>query len=36
MKGIISMSDKEVDRVGVMQRLAAREIRNSTEVASSS
>lgn len=27
MKGIISMSDKEVDRVGVMQRLMVREIR---------
>lgn len=27
MKGVISMSNKEVDRVGVMQRLAAKEIR---------
>lgn len=27
MKGIISMSDKEVDRMGVMQRLEAKEIR---------
>lgn len=27
MKGIISMSEHEVDRVGVMQRLAAREIK---------
>ncbi|PIR07972.1 hypothetical protein COV53_05480 [Candidatus Gottesmanbacteria bacterium CG11_big_fil_rev_8_21_14_0_20_37_11] len=27
MKGIISMSEQEVDRVGVMQRLAAKEIK---------
>lgn len=27
MKGVISMSEKEVDRVGVIQRLVAREIR---------